>query len=136
MTVVRVSPCDLVHEHSVLLRQWAGAQQRISEMAASHARRCAALESELMRQRARWVIATTRLLWGLGWPGLTPLPGARAGIPPIMQASQTSSMPVLRSAQELICQTGCASHGHAWLDETSGECRLNGQSCVRQKSTA
>ena len=132
----RFTSCDLLHEHGVLLRQWAGAQQRISDMAAHHARRCAALESELMRQRARWVIATTRLLWGLGWPGLTPLPGARAGVPPIMQASQTSSMPALRSAQELICQTGCASHGHAWLDETSGECRLNGQPCVRQKSTA
>ena len=63
--------CDLVQEHGVLLRQWAHAQSRMSEMAAAHARRCAELEAQLMRQRARWVIATTRSLWGLGWPGLT-----------------------------------------------------------------
>ena len=131
MTVVRVSPCDLVHEHSVLLRQWAGAQQRISEMAASHARRCAALESELMRQRARWVIATTRLLWGLGWPGLTPLPGGHAVT---RSARPPAEMPAPRTVQDVLCQTGCASHGHAWLDEASGDCRLNGQPCARQKS--
>ena len=89
LSASRFPACDLAHEHGVLLRQWAGAQQRISDMAAAHARRCAALETELMRQRARWVIATTRLLWGLGWPGLTPLPGParkaaspRGGIPP------------------------------------------------------
>ena len=90
LSASRFPACDLAHEHGVLLRQWAGAQQRISDMAAAHARRCAALETELMRQRARWVIATTRLLWGLGWPGLTPLPGpARAAACPRCAACKT-----------------------------------------------
>ena len=129
LSASRFPACDLAHEHGVLLRQWAGAQQRISDMAAAHARRCAALETELMRQRARWVIATTRLLWGLGWPGLTPLPG-----PTRKAASPRGGMPPLRSVQDVLCQTGCASHGHAWLDEASGDCRLNGQPCARQKS--
>ena len=44
LSASRFPACDLAHEHGVLLRQWAGAQQRISDMAAAHARRCAALE--------------------------------------------------------------------------------------------
>ena len=105
LSASRFPACDLAHVHRVLLRQWAGAQQRISDMAAAHARRCAALETELMRQRARWVIATTRLLWGLGWPGLTPLPG-----PARKAASPHGGMPPLRSVHDVLCQTGCASH--------------------------
>ena len=123
--------CDLVQEHGVLLRQWAHAQSRMSEMAAAHTRRCAELKAQLMRQRARWVIATTRSLWGLGWPGLTRLPAAA----PARQGERASpeQMP-LRTVQEVLCQTGCVAQAHAWLDEESGDCRLSGQPCTRHKA--
>ncbi|MDO5087330.1 MAG: hypothetical protein Q4D74_06940 [Comamonadaceae bacterium] len=128
---------DLAHEHGVLLRQWAGAQQRLSDMAAAHACRCAALEAELLRQRARWIVATTRLLWGLGWPGL-PNPrqeGQRRGAAGA-GAAPADATGAIASVHDVLCQTGCAGHAHPWLDEASGECRLHRQPCGRQASAA
>lgn len=121
---------DLVHEHGVLLRQWAGAQQRMSDMAAAHACRCAALEAELLRQRARWIIATTRLLWGLGWPGLPHAYRDRQA------RASAHAEGAITSARDVLCQTGCVGHAHPWLDESSGDCRLDGQPCGRQTSAA
>ena len=47
------SPQEVQREHGVLLRQWACAQERVSEQMCAQQRRCAALEAELMRWRAR-----------------------------------------------------------------------------------
>ena len=67
-----VAAPQVVVEHAALLRHWAGLQERVSRQAQEQARRCAALEAELMHCRARWVLATTQMLWGLGWPGAAP----------------------------------------------------------------
>ncbi|QTD46990.1 hypothetical protein [Ottowia testudinis] len=110
---------DVAAEHAVLLRHWAGVQARVSRQACEQAGRCAELEAELMRLRARWVVATTQLLWGLGWPGLGPTARryvAEGGAP--------------TSAADVICQTGCVSQAHHWLDE-QGQCRLTGRECAR-----
>ncbi|MDO5625408.1 MAG: hypothetical protein Q4G71_12055 [Pseudomonadota bacterium] len=61
---------DVELEHTALLRHWAGVQARVSRQVGEQAARCNALEAELLRLRARWVVATSLLLWGLEWPGL------------------------------------------------------------------
>lgn len=117
------TPCSLgiAAEHALLLRHWAGVQARVSWQACEQAHRCAALETEVVRWRARWMIATTQMLWGLGWPGASPvaLQGA-----PRMQASEAAT------ATAVICQTGCAGHAHPWRGDL-GECRLTGDDCTR-----
>lgn len=122
MTTIR--PChidDVTVEHRVLLRHWAGMQDRVSRQACEQARRCDALEAELLRLRARWIVATSQMLWGLGWPGLRPTR-------PTPMADADDDLPATASAW--ICQTGCASQAHPWLGE-DGECRLNGGDCTR-----
>ena len=54
---MRRAPDHVVAEHGALLRHWAGLQARVSEQMCAQDRRCAALEQELMRWRARWMVA-------------------------------------------------------------------------------
>ena len=117
---------DVRAEHAVLLRHWAGVQDRVSRQACQQAQRCAELEAELLRLRARWVLTTTRMLWGMGWPGLETAHHALAG-----NAAPTTTVPV--TASQVLCQSGCAGHAHPWLDN-EGHCRLTGQDCTRVPS--
>ncbi len=112
-------------EHGALLRHWAGLQARVSVQMTAQARHCAALEAELMRWRARWVLASTQMLWGLGWPDALPL------APPSRHATRGHALP---SATEVLCQTGCAGHAHPWRDD-EGQCRLSGGDCTRVPPT-
>ena len=120
-----MSSHDLLAEHGALLRHWAGVQARVSRQMCDQAQRCAALEAELMQWRARWIVATTQMLWGLGWPSLAPVP-SRA-------ARQVDEAPL--SATDVLCQTGCASHAHPWRGD-EGQCRLTGSDCTRVPPTA
>lgn len=116
----------MTDEHGVLLRHWAGLQVRVSRQCDEQNRRCAALEAELMLLRARWVLATTQVSWGLGWPRLGPGPRTtRRTQPPADSASSPR-----RVAQAVICQTGCAGHAHPWRED-DGQCRLTGAECER-----
>ena len=112
----------LVVEHGCLLRHWAGLQARVSRQCDEQHHRCLQLEAELMRWRARWVLATTQLLWGLGWPRLGPLP--QRPVTSVEEAGPPTS------AARVICQSGCAGHAHPWHDE-DGHCRLMGGDCER-----
>ncbi|WP_298431250.1 hypothetical protein [Ottowia sp.] len=122
MTPTQPVADEVAAEHAALLRHWAGVQARVSRQACEQAGRCAALEAEVLRWRARWIVATTGLLWGLGWPGLGPAALATAAV-----RTEDDSP---RDAAELICQTGCSGHAHAWRDE-EGQCRLSGADCTR-----
>ena len=115
-----VAAPQVVVEHAALLRHWAGLQERVSRQAQEQARRCAALEAELMHCRARWVLATTQMLWGLGWP---------SAAPPRPAAVAPAGGP-WRDARQVICQTGCAGHAHPWRGD-EGQCRLTGGDCDR-----
>ena len=110
-------------EHALLLRHWGRVQARVTAQTCDQAARCAALEAEVMRLRARWMIASTQWLWGLGWAGLGPQP-ERAGESAGEQESSALNV------TEVICQTGCASHAHPWR-RGEGECRLTGGECTR-----
>lgn len=112
----------LVVEHGCLLRHWAGLQARVTIQCHAQQRRCAELEAELVRWRARWMLATTQLAWGLGWPRLGPLPASR----PVHADEQAPAT----DATRVICQTGCAGHAHPWRDD-EGHCRLTGGGCAR-----
>ena len=111
---------ELAAEHLALLRHWAGVQARVSQQACQQAARCAVLEAEVMRWRARWMVATTQMLWGLGWPGF----GVAA------RAWSRPARAPLADAAEVICQAGCAGHAHPWLGEEA-QCRLKGGACTR-----
>lgn len=111
---------ELAAEHGTVLRHWASVQNRVTRQMCEQALHCERLESELMHLRARWVVATTSMLWGLGWPG-----AARPAAPVRAADSAAAS-----SAAEVICQLGCAGHAHHWRSD-EGECRLTGGDCSR-----
>ncbi|HNT84268.1 MAG: hypothetical protein IT498_05800 [Rubrivivax sp.] len=115
-----LEPGALQREHQLLLRHLGRVQQRVSEQMLAQAQRCAALEAELMQWRARWIVATTRRLWGLGGFDQPPAP-ARA-----VPADRSA----WASATEVLCQTGCAGHAHPWRDE-QGRCALTASDCTR-----
>lgn len=117
-------PNPLLAEHGSLLRHWAGVQTRVSQQMWAQERHCAALEAELVRWRARWMLATTQMLWGLGWPSLAPVP-----------AHTRRARDAACNATEVICQTGCAGHAHPWRGD-EGQCRLTGSDCTRVPPTA
>ncbi|MFV0681035.1 hypothetical protein [Ottowia sp.] len=127
-------------EQVVLLRHWAGVQDRVSDQMRTQTRRCEVLEAQLLRLRARWVVATTQWLWGLGWPvterqtvcGTSAF--ERVG-PQSAFESEPETAPELphasfNHAADVICQTGCASHAHPWRED-DGQCRLTGEACAR-----
>lgn len=110
-----------------MLRHWARVQERVSQQLCAQAHRCEALEAELLHWRARWVLATTQMAWGLGWPGLP----ARTGRPQAARpAPGEETAPAPESATDVICQTGCAGHAHPWRSP-EGECALTGSDCTR-----
>lgn len=123
---------DVTIEHKLLLRHWAGLQDRVSRQSCEQMRRCQALEAELMRLRARWVLATTQMLWGLGWPGLPATARHAAVLDSDAQEDALEGLPASAEARAaaLICRTGCAGHAHAWLGD-EGECKLTGGDCTR-----
>lgn len=143
------------HEHLCLLRQLGGLQTRVSAQmqalacaeteararAEAAERRCAALQSALVRERARWVLACTGWSWGLGGPPiLRPLdanPAAAISAPKYRAAMPTGPGPVEvgapYTATDVLCQTGCQGHAHPWLSADGG-CRLTGADCTRVHS--
>ncbi len=109
---------ELANEHGVLVRQLAGLQQRMSDLAREHARCIAELKAAQMRLHVERVLLHTCVLWGLGVLA-RPRPVARAPVAPDLPA-----------AHAVICQTGCVGHAHHWLDG-DGQCRRTGQVCDR-----
>jgi hypothetical protein len=110
----------LLAEHGTLLRHWGGVQARVSHQMWEQQRHCAALQAEVLQWRVRWLLATTQMAWGLGWPHLAPVPASVA-------AAET---PAPRTAADVLCQTGCAGHAHPWRGD-EGQCRLSGGDCTR-----
>jgi hypothetical protein len=115
----------LQHEHSLLLRQLAGLQRRVSGQLGACASRLTALDGEVLRLRAQLMVARTGILWGLGTESLawTAGPRARAHRP---VPGQTA----MNAAQAVICRTGCVGHAHPWL-AADGQCLRSGQACER-----
>lgn len=117
-------------EHWALIREWAGWQQRMDTLRDEQAQRVRQLERELMRLRAERVIRHTQWLWGMGFAGFArPGTGGLAA-----RSSETDGNPARQRTQAVICQTGCISQAHAWLDDEH-QCRLLGGTCEQQPTT-
>jgi len=107
---------DITAEHTALLRQWGRLQTQIEALQRTHAHEKAQTSQELVRLRAQLIIRDTLAYWGMN-PLLH-----RPRVAPARQSDRAIS------AQEVICQTGCLSQAHAWLDNND-QCRLYGGAC-------
>ena len=93
-----------IAETGCLLRHWARTQQRCSQQINEQAKAIDDLTSQLIRQRALTIRRETEL-WLLR-----------------LQLDACDS-----DADELVCRTGCISHGGHWLD--AGQCKRKKQAC-------
>lgn len=111
---------DIAIEHGALTRQLASLQRHVSEQMQANARHVRALEGEVVRLRAQWIVMRTGQFWGLGTAGAV-RPLARHA-PPTAPAAE------MAEASSVICQTACVGHAHPWL-EADGQCRRTGLAC-------
>lgn len=110
-------------EHAVLCRNLGAVQERCSRIFAEQSARIAALETTLMRLRARAIVLETELAWA-----------TEAGV---QLANSLIAMPATQAffraqwseTNEVLCQVACLSQGNFWLDG-AGLCRRSGCSCV------
>jgi hypothetical protein len=107
----------LLNEHQALVRQWGRLQTQIDAVLKDQARQQATWISELMQLRAQLIIRDTQAFWGLGF-GLLPRPH------PAKQEGPRHAP----SVKQVICQSGCVSQAHTWLDNND-QCRLYGGTC-------
>lgn len=123
---------ELAQEHGVLLRQLGRLQSRMALLLAGHAKEVQRLQAEVLRLRGRLLVASTRVYWGLGARLDAPFYLPSGSVVPGVDA--TARKPVATAAA-VLCQTGCVGHAHHWLGE-DGQCRLNGEPCVRLQGAA
>jgi hypothetical protein len=145
----------LLQEHCAMLREHARVQARCTALLQAQARRIAALDAEVMRLRAGTIARDSALAWEREdraalereIPGLekrsvlgrqvaalqeriadllrsqAPTPAAPAPVPDADQLEAS-----LGSADLVICQTGCLSHGDYW--RVQDHCKRTGKACV------
>jgi hypothetical protein len=107
----------LIHEHQALVRQWGRLQAQIDGLLKEQALQHAQWTAELMRLRAQLIIQDTQAFWGMAYARLPrPRPGKRENTRPAP------------SVKQVICQSGCVSQAHAWMDGDD-QCRLYGGAC-------
>jgi hypothetical protein len=91
-------------ETGCLLRHWAKTQQRCSQQITEQAKAIDDLTSQLIRQRAQTIRRETEL-----W---------------LLRLQLDSN---LSDADEVVCRTGCISHGGHWLK--AGQCKRKKREC-------
>ena len=112
---------DVIHEHGVLVRQWAHLQQAVTETVQENGRTLVLLEAEVIRLRGQLLFARTQLFWGISGAPLA----ARTRTPRVTSSPGPSSW---SQADAVLCRTGCAGHAHPWRDE-QGRCTRSGEPC-------
>jgi hypothetical protein len=141
-------------EHATLLRHLAGLQNRVSQQVyelvdartsacqqlSEANRRCADLERQLVHERARQIAGRTAWLWGLldAWmAATTPRAVCEAVVAATSERQGASLSPsslcdstTTTTAFDLLCQTGCQGHAHAWQSD-DGLCQITGSDCTR-----
>lgn len=103
-------PADLIAmpagEHHCLLRHLGSVQTRCTALIVDQARRIEALEAQAVRRQGELIRRQTEVL---------------------LLREQLAHQ--LGEADEVICRTGCISHGGYWLDDEN--CRRKGAPCDR-----
>jgi hypothetical protein len=107
----------LIHEHQALVRHWGRLQTQIDGLLKEQALQQAQWTAELMHLRAELIIRDTQVFWGM----------AKRLSPRIRPAEHEIARPA-PSVRQVICQSGCVSQAHAWLDGDD-QCRLYGGGC-------
>jgi hypothetical protein len=113
-------------EHLALIRQVARMQWHMDQLLAASQERAARQSAEIVRLRGQLLVARTAALWGMA--GVLPQApragqGGRRVHPPQAVIQDVAT-------RNVICQTGCVGHAHAWLDE-DGHCQRDGLNCER-----
>lgn len=135
-------------EQLVWLRHYAQVQQRVSQTVRQMAARIEALEADLMRHRAQAILERTAKWWAVPMRSSrslrAPLGVQSDALPrsaarpdfglqaaaPAANRSAVAAPAAWRASDEVLCQTGCASHAHHWLD-ADGHCQRKGGECER-----
>ncbi len=107
----------LINEHQALVRHWGRLQTQIDALLKDQARQQARWAAELMRLRAELIIRDTQAFWGM----------AHAHSP-VTRPAKRASIDTAPTVRQVICQSGCVSQAHAWLDDDD-QCRLYGGAC-------
>ncbi|WP_416400069.1 DUF2325 domain-containing protein [Alicycliphilus denitrificans] len=155
MTSYREEDRDpLVREHGVLLRHYGELQRRFSAQAQCQGQEIERLQGQLIRLRAKVIMRGSALAWEREdrrrlLDAITALPEHEAGarrevfrpVPPSPALAPTEASALhspdanpewiersLHSADLVICQTGCVSHGAFWRVED--HCKRTGKTCV------
>ncbi len=114
-------------EHVFLIRRMGRVQQRMTETVQALTARIERLEGEVIRWRVHAIVARTAALWGLSGQAQVEIRWSpshrRQTLGKVLEAGGWT-------VAEVICQTGCASHAHHWL-EADGHCRRDGLPCER-----
>jgi hypothetical protein len=112
-------------EHLALIRQMARLQWHMDHLRAASQERAERQSAEIVCLRGQLLVARTAALWGMA--GVPPqVPRARR-ISPRAHPQNVIQDPATRN---VICQTGCVGHAHAWLDD-AGHCQRDGRVCER-----
>lgn len=134
---------QLAQEHGVLLRRWGSLQGRCTEQQQTMSEEIAALQRMVFQLRAELVLHKSLLHWNSAdheqWrremaAGYEPDTGFATG-PQIHLRTNTADdaglqclEQSLRTADLVICQTGCINAGEYWRVED--HCKRTGKACV------
>ena len=122
---------ELAGEYGVLLRHFASLQERCTEQARSQARVIEKLNAQILLLRAQLIIRQSAWAWeqeNLDAAGSSPLQSPHVTDPIDYDKTPGLLESSLRSANLVICQTGCVSHAAFWREED--HCRRTGKTCV------
>lgn len=106
----------LACEHAALVRMLASAQTRVTVLLSDHAKQIAALQTQIMRLRARAIQRDTMLAW------------LRESLARLEPEPVEDLAAHAKAADRVICQTGCISHGGYWRE--NDQCKRSGKGCV------
>lgn len=107
----------LLNEHLALVRQLGRLQTQVTALVEAQSHQQAAWTKEVLRLRAQLIIQDTQAFWGMAY----------ARLPRHRLAKRENTRPA-PSVKQVICQSGCVSQAHAWLDGDD-QCRLYGGAC-------
>ena len=122
MTYLEDDNARLVQEHGVLLRHYAELQRQCSAQTRHLLHEIAQLQGQVMRLRAKLIVRASASAWGCEDRCQQWLTVHTAQLE--TQALERS----LRSADWVICQTGCISHDDFW--RVQDHCKRTGKTCV------
>jgi hypothetical protein len=116
LALVEAPLSDVANEHAALLRMLASAQDRVTGIVADYQQQINALQTQVMRLRARVILRDTLLAW------------LRETLVRLEPEPEEDLAAHHAAADWVLCQTGCISHGGYWREDD--QCRRTGKSCT------